>query len=173
LFRDAHGRVIGRVLADGNLAIDTAAVSTDLVDKDEPRLCPLPVKDKRTNDLGLDYENYIKGIVNPENPTPPYMGYMLSNIGKGPTFDDCEHSTGTMVEIKDGYAEFLESDWGKRLVADMFLEQATDQLQAAGTRLVRWYFSQQQVADYAEQIFEEADLKGIEVKFEPWLGREK
>jgi hypothetical protein len=113
LFRDAHGRVIGRVLADGNLAIDTAAVSTDLVDKDEPRLCPLPVKDKRTNDLGLEYENYIKGLVNPENPTPPYMGYKLPNAARVVSFDDCEHSTGTMIEIKDGYEGFLKDAGGK------------------------------------------------------------
>jgi hypothetical protein len=47
-FRDAQGRVVGRVLSSGNVAIDAAAVSPDLVDDDEPRLCPDPVKDKRT-----------------------------------------------------------------------------------------------------------------------------
>jgi hypothetical protein len=87
------------------------------------------VKDKRTNDRGLAYENYIKNIVNPGNPTLPYMGYRLSNSANAVTFDDCEHSTGTMVEIKDGYAEFLESDWGQGLVARLFLKQAMDQIQ--------------------------------------------
>lgn len=112
--------------------MDAAAVSPNLVNKDEPRLCPDPTKDRRTNDLGLEYENYIKTIVNPENPTPPYMGYMLPNVGKGTSFDDCQHSTGTMIEIKDGYAEFLKTDWGKTLVTSLFVKQATAQIQAAG-----------------------------------------
>jgi hypothetical protein len=70
-----------------------------MADEDEPKLCPYPVNDRRTNNLGLDYETYIKGIVNPENPTPPYMGYELSIVARPVSFDDCEHSTGTMVEI--------------------------------------------------------------------------
>jgi hypothetical protein len=168
-FRDAQGRIIGRVLSAGNVAIDAAAVSSDLGDEDDPRLCPDPVKDRRTNDKGLAYENYIKSIVNPENPTPPYMGYQLSKIAGAVTFDDCEHSTGTMVEIKDGYAEFLESDWGRDLVKRRFLKQAFDQIQAAGTRPVRWYFSQKQVADYARKLFNGADngLEGIQIIFQP------
>jgi hypothetical protein len=117
VFRDARGRVIGRVLSGSNVAIDANAVSPDLVNEDEPRFCPLPVKDKRTNDFGLDYENYIKSIVNPENPTPPFMGHVLPNTAKAVTFDDCEHSTGTMVEIKDGYEGFLASTWGKGFLA--------------------------------------------------------
>jgi hypothetical protein len=169
VFRDPQGRVIGRVLSGSNVAIDAAAVSSDLVDEEEPRLCPDPVKDRRTNDKGLAYENYIKTIVNPENPTPPYMGYQLSNIARAVTFDDCEHSTGTMVEIKDGYAKFLESDWGKGVVKGLFLKQAFDQIQTAGTRPVRWYFSQEQVAEYAGEIFREADRgrENIEIIFEP------
>lgn len=172
VFRDAQGRVIGRVLSGSTVAIDAAAVSSDLVDDDEPRLCPDPVKDKRTNDLGLDYENYIKSIVNPENPTPTYMGYVLPKVAGSVAFDDCEHSTGTMVEIKDGYADFLDSDWGKAFVARIFLKQATDQVQAAGGRSLRWYFSQKTVAEYAEKIFGDAGLN-IEVIFEPWPGRKE
>lgn len=110
VFRDSQGRAIGRVLPGDTIALDPAAISSDLVQDDEPRLCPAPVKDRRTNDLGLDYENYIKSIVNPVNPTPPYMGYQLPNLTRAVSFDDCEHSTGTMIEIKDGYAEFLESN---------------------------------------------------------------
>ncbi len=149
------------------MAIDAAAVSPDLVEDDEPRLCPAPVKDKRTNDLGLEYENYIKSIVNPENPTPPFMGYKLPKVVGAVTFDDCEHSTGTMVEIKDGYEEFLESDWGRDFLANYFVDQVTDQVQAARTRPIRWYFSQKPVADYAKQIFKDAGLQGIAIVFEP------
>lgn len=174
VFLDAQDRVVGRVLSDSTVAIDAAAISSDLVDEDEPRLCPDVTKDRRTNDLGLDYENYIKAIVNPENPTPPYMGYKLPNGGKWVSFDDCEHSTGTMVEIKDGYAGFLNSDWGKTFLEALFLKQATDQIQAAGTRPVRWYFSQEQVADFAEEIFDDdPDLQNIEIIDKPWPGRRK
>jgi hypothetical protein len=133
------------------------------------------VNDKRTNDFGLEYENYIKSIVNPENPTPSYMGYVLSNAARAVSFDDCEHSTGTMVEIKDGYAGFLASDWGRGFLAEIFLEQATNQILAAGTRRVRWYFSQKQVADYAKEIISRAPagLQNIEIIFEPWPGNWK
>jgi hypothetical protein len=51
----------------------------------------------------------------------------------------------------------------------LFVEQATDQVQAAGVRPLRWYFSQKAVADYAEKIFGDAGLD-IEVKFEPSPG---
>ncbi|HEY1978858.1 MAG TPA: hypothetical protein VGH13_02135 [Xanthobacteraceae bacterium] len=167
VFRDVQGRVVGRVLSGSNVTIDVVAVSTDLVDDDGPRLCPDTVKDKRTNDLGLDYEDYIKSIVNPENPTPTYMGYTLPKVAGSVAFDDCEHSTGTMVEIKDGYAGFFDSDWGRRFLAEIFLEQAKNQVLAAGMRPVRWYFSQKDVADYARQIFRGTGLD-IEVKYEPW-----
>jgi hypothetical protein len=78
-----------------------------------------------------------------------------------------------MIEIKDGYAGFLKDDWGREILAGLFLRQAMDQVQAAGARPLRWYFSQKDVADYAERLFERDDLKSIEVKFELWLGREK
>ena len=77
-----------------------------------------------------------------------------------------------MVEIKDGYAEFLETEWGNAFVGRMFVKQAMDQVQAAGGRSVRWYFSQKAVADYAEKIFGDAGLN-IEVIFEPWPGRKE
>jgi hypothetical protein len=90
------------------------------------RLCPEPAKDRRTNDLGLAYENYIKSIANPENPTPAYMGYQLPNVASVVSFDDCEHSTGTMVEIKDGYAGFLEVTGAKgSLQASFWSRQGT------------------------------------------------
>lgn len=100
------------------------------------------------------------------------MGYALPNSAKLVTFDDCEHSTGTMVEVKDGYAGFLKDDGGKALLARLFAAQAADQVYAAGTRSVRWYFSQKDVAEYAERIFEKAGLN-IEVQFVPWPGRKK
>lgn len=173
VFRDQNGNVVARILPGGTIVVDKDIVFPDSANDNEPKLCPLPAKDKRTNDLGLDYENYIKKIVNPENPTLPFMGYVLPNAAKAVTFDDCEHSTGTMVEIKDGYEGFLASNWGRSFLAEFFLEQAMAQVEAAGTRPVRWYFSQKDVADYAREIFKSAGLGNIEVKFVPRPGREK
>ena len=59
------------------------------------------------------------------------------------------------------------------LIADMFVDQAVEQIQAAGTRPVRWYFSQKEVADYAEEVFVDNGLQNIEIIFEPWSGSEK
>jgi hypothetical protein len=80
-----------------------------------------------------------------------------------------------MVEIKDGYDGFLESDWGRDFLAEIFVKQAMDQIQAAGTRPLRWYFSQKEVADYAREIFNDAGagLQEIETIFKPWPGRRK
>jgi hypothetical protein len=47
--RSKRGRVVGRLLPGGTLAIDPNSISSDLVKDDEPRLCPSPVKDRRTN----------------------------------------------------------------------------------------------------------------------------
>ena len=41
-FRDEQGRVIGRLLPDGGILIDSAVASPDLLKDDEPRLCPIP-----------------------------------------------------------------------------------------------------------------------------------
>ena len=46
VFRDDRGQVVGRVLSDGSIAIDTAAVSADLARDDEPKLCPAPAPDR-------------------------------------------------------------------------------------------------------------------------------
>ena len=77
VFRDEHGRVIGRVLPGSKVAIDAVAVSPDFVKEDEPRMCPAPGPDKPGNDLGREYENYVKSIVNPYPRTTP-SGYRLS-----------------------------------------------------------------------------------------------
>jgi hypothetical protein len=46
VFRGERGRIVGRVLPDGTIAIDTAAVSAELVQEDEPKLCPAPGPDR-------------------------------------------------------------------------------------------------------------------------------
>jgi hypothetical protein len=174
LFRDERGRIVGVVLPNGILAVEPGAIFPELTNDDEPKLCPDRSRDKRTNDKGLEYENYIKTLVNPGNPTPSGMGYFLPRLssgGKGVTFDDCEHHTGTMVEIKDGYTGFLRTESGKQLLERLFVEQALSQVEAANGRPVRWYFSQKQTMDFAREIFRsDPRLKDIDVRFEPLPG---
>jgi hypothetical protein len=110
VFRDQRGQVVGRVLPGGNIAVDPAAVFPEAVNDNNPKLCPDPGLDK-PGELGRDYADYVKSIVNPGNPTPRYWGYQLPNpynFGKLVNYDDCQHSTGTMVEAKGpGYVEPL------------------------------------------------------------------
>jgi len=96
-------------------------------------------------------------------------GYYFANV----EFDDCEHSTGTAIEIKEGYERFLGDPAGRELLKTILLAQATRQVAAAGTRPVRWYFSQKKVADFAAKIFSDAGLEKIDVRPELWPGSKK
>jgi len=78
-FRDEQGRVIGRVLPDGGILIESAVASPELVKDDEPRLCPIPGPDK-PNIRGREYEDYVKLFVNPSpNTTVSGIGFQLPN----------------------------------------------------------------------------------------------
>jgi hypothetical protein len=113
LFLDQRGRVVGRVLPSGSVAIDPAAIFPDLIKDDEPKLCPAPGPDRPGgSEKGRDYEDYVKKFINPENPTPRGWGFQLPNLKQGGALvyhDDCQHSTGMMAEIKGEYAGVLAS----------------------------------------------------------------
>lgn len=98
------------MLPDGTIALDPAAISSDLVQDDEPRLCPAPGPDK-PNKAGREYANYVKAFVNPfPSTTLPDMGFQLFNPSSGKLvfYDDCEQETGTMIEAKGpGYVGLL------------------------------------------------------------------
>jgi hypothetical protein len=178
VFRDEHGQVVGRVLPDGTIAIDTAAVSSDLQDDDEPKLCPAPGKDKDSGERGRDYEDYVKREVNPENPTPRGIGYQLANPGNGqPVFyDDCQQKTGMMVEAKGpGYAGLLSFQKGKDSVTAEWLDQSGRQIAAAGGRPIRWYFAEPEAAAHAKEIFKTADAgrENIQIEIRPWPGSKR
>ncbi len=122
VFRDEHGRVIGRVLAGSNVAIDAAAVSPDLAKTDEAKLCPAPVPDRPGSDRGKpydddrarQYEDYVKQFINPPptGPTPSGFVYALPNPeqnGVAVTYDDCQKTSGILFEIKgEEYAALLQ-----------------------------------------------------------------
>jgi hypothetical protein len=178
VFRDKSGRVVGRVLIDGNVAIDLNAIPSIPANEDEPRLCPLPGLDK-PGERGRNYEDYVKGIVNPVATTPRYWGFQLpnpSNGGKFVYFDDCQHSTGMMVEAKGPeYAGLISFPKGRKSVTDEFLEQSLRQVQAAGDRPIRWYFAEAAAAEFARELFRD-DKQGrgrIEIVFLPWSKRKR
>ena len=155
VFRDKNGRIIARILPNGSIAVDPAAVFPDVANDNEPRLCPLPGPDK-PGERGRDYEDYVKSVVNPVDTTPRYWGFQLLNPEAGELvfYDDCQHATGMMVDAKGpGYARLLTFENIRDSVAKEFLDQSARQLAALGNRQLRWYFAEPAAAAFARQLF--------------------
>ena len=175
VFRDERGRIVGRLLPNGTIAIDTAAVSAELAQDDEPKLCPASDLDHAGgSERGKDYEDYVKSIVNPDNPTPRGWGYRLPNPDQNGDlvyYDDCQHSTGLMVEAKGNYAGVLSFEQGKKSESTRWLKQSAAQLAASGGRPIRWYFAEPETRAFARLLFENADAgrDRIELRTLPWL----
>lgn len=175
-FRDERGQIIGRVLQDGTIAIDTAAVSADLAQDDQPKLCPAPGPDHPGgSEIGRDYEDYVKSIVNPDNPTPRGWGFQLSNPeqnGAPVYYDDCQQSTGMMVEAKGGYSGVLAFQQGRDSVSADWLNQSAAQIAASGGRPIRWYFAEPETEAFGKKLFESAGggRARIETQVLPWPG---
>ena len=181
LFRDEHGRVIGRVLPDGGVLIQSAVVSPDLTKDDEPRLCPLPGADKK-NELGREYENYVKSFVNPPpNTTPTGIGFQLPNpqdAGALVYYDDCRHTTGMMADAKGPrYAVLSTYDQPMQSIVMEWWAEAGRQIAASDGRPVRWYFAELDAALFARELFDGDDEDGgrarIQVVFLPWSRRDR
>jgi hypothetical protein len=167
-FLDWRGRVVGRVLPGDAVVIDTDALPGKPA-SDEPKLCPLPKPDKRTNDRGLAYEAFMRPLVNPGMPTPLGFAYYLPDqSGKAVEFDDCQQTTGRMIDYKDRYWKML-SDLGiQQFLLDRLWEQAERQVEAAGDRPIRWYFSEEKAADYIRYLFRGDSIRGrIEIVHVP------
>ena len=181
LFRDEHGRVIGRVLPDGGVLIQSAVVSPDLTKDDEPRLCPLPGADKK-NELGREYENYVKSFVNPPpTTTPTGIGFQLPNpqdAGALVYYDDCRHTTGMMADAKGPrYAVLSTYDQPMQSIVMEWWAEAGRQIAASDGRPVRWYFAELDAALFARELFDGDDEDGgrarIQVVFLPWSRRDR
>lgn len=182
-FRDEQGRVIGRVLPDGGILIDSAVASPDLVKDDEPRLCPIPGPDK-PNTLGREYEDYVKPFVNPyPNTTPSGIGFQLPNLeasGRLVHYDDCRLTTGMLVDAKGpGYDGLLAAsksgpvpEW--TTVIQEWWDESGRQIAASDGRPIRWYFADLAVARFARQLFDsdpDGSRQRIQVVFLPWSKR--
>jgi hypothetical protein len=161
-FLGPQGQVVGRVLPQDNVTIETDALPGRPANDNEPKLCPLPEPDKRTNNKGLTYEAFMRPLVNPDMPTPLGWGYYLVNpsTGKAVEFDDCQQKTGIVIDYKDRYWRML-SDLGlQRFIIKNLWNQAESQVQAAGSRPIRWYFSEKQAADYIRDLFRDDPVRG-------------
>lgn len=179
VIRDEDGRVVGRVIGGNRIAIDTVAVLPDLVKQDEPRLCPAYAPDVAGSDQGKEYkdnrarqyEDYVKGIINPDRPTPSGYVYYLPNPtdnGKPVSFDDCEQKTRILFEIKGERLAKLTNDL-PYVMALRFTDQATGQLASSGGRPVVWIFAEEKAAIFARDLFDKSGLKGITVAYVPWV----
>jgi hypothetical protein len=173
-FRNEQGRIIGRVLPDGGILIESA-VASPLVKDGEPRLCSIPGPDK-PNELGRAYENYMKLFVNPPpNTTPSGIGFQLPNpqeSDKLVNYDDCRLTTGMLADAKGpGYAGLLAYDITMTSVIQEWWDESERQIVASDGRPVRWYFAELAAALEARRLFDSDTTDGrqrIDVVFLPW-----
>jgi hypothetical protein len=173
-------KTVGRLVGNDLLLVPSAIPTPQSKSPEKPDLCPAKDYDKlgRQGAQGKkdkDYEDYVKRIINPDNPTPRGFGYQLPNPeknGKLVFYDDCQHETGMMVEAKGtGYAAALAKPDGfmKKVYTADWLDQAERQVAAAGVRPIEWHFAEKEAADYARQLFSKReDLQRIVVVYTYW-----
>ncbi len=169
------------MLPDGGVLIQSAVVSPALVKDDEPRLCPAPGPDKK-NELGLEYEAYVKSFVNPPpNTTPTGIGFQLPNLKESGAlvyYDDCRRTTGMMADAKGPrYDVLLTYDQPMQSLVMEWWAEAGRQIAASDGRPVRWYFADLDAALFARKLFNYDDEDGgrarIQVVFLPWSRRDR
>jgi len=104
----------------------------------------------------------MRPLVNPGMPTPLGFGYYLPNLstGKAVEFDDCQQTTGRMIDYKDRYWKTLSDLDIQKFFIKQLWEQAERQVQAAGDRQVRWYFSEKKAVDFVRDLFEGDPVRG-------------
>jgi hypothetical protein len=169
-FLGPQGQVVGTILPGDNVAIDSDALPGRPANDNEPKLCPRPQPDRRTNDKGLEYEAFMRPIVNPFMPTPLRMAYYLPNPSTDETveFDDCQQMTGFMIDYKHRYWHLLTNLKIQKFIVRQLWEKAQRQVEAAGDRQIRWYFAEKQTADYVRYLFLGDPVRGhIKIIYAP------
>jgi hypothetical protein len=173
-FYDATGTVTGARVANGAVidpdtlpgyrsqsatATGTAARSAAVVvTATQPKLCPDPAPDQPGAPLDNPYQQYIGELINGVA-LPPGLAVNLWNpvSDRFVHFDNCQLSTGVMIEAKGtGYAAILadgETSFVWRRVEEKMVRQANAQIQAAQGRPIEWYFAERTVADYMTKVF--------------------
>lgn len=176
VFRDEDGNPIGRFLGN-SVALDADAVNgyearrksdaqsqasantqTAVTARSDPKACPDPGPDKSgyKSPGALAYQMYVGMQVNGE-PLPPGIGIKMTRSNGRPVyFDDCQQSTGALIEAKGfGYSDAMNSGklfpWLGMYINMM--DQSKRQLEAARGRPIEWYFAEKDVADYMRKVF--------------------
>lgn len=184
-FVDRNGlvvaRIVGRtIIADAGALSDPSLQPPRIDPRDEPDRCPKPTDDKdgRVGPVGekdKDYEDHVKRLVNPDDPTPRGLGYMFPNPMRPlypVIYDDCRHRTGDLIEAKGtGYAAMLAKPDGfmREILAYKWRRQATNQIDAGRNRTLEWYFAEREAADYARKVFAEyPQFSRIRIFYEYW-----
>jgi hypothetical protein len=167
------GKVIARwtKIAGGiGLVVSTAALLHD----DRPKLCPATVPDKHGPN-GVAYEEYMKSLFNPGNPTPKDMAYgFYGPAGNLVRIDDCQQQTGILAEYKGpGYAYHLAKDdfvWTGQL--EQMVDQAERQIKAAPGKRLIWFFAERSVYQFMRKKYGD-EFSQIEFRYFPMPGQRR
>jgi hypothetical protein len=184
LYHDEEGNVIGRNVANGQgFVIDPEALPklaekidavknpeyraqlrayVDAVLKSEPRLCPLPSRDRGENisvQAGM-YQSRLCGL-------PPDWGVAYRGI----RFDGCDPATGTLLECKAlGFEKKMSRFGGFQKwyegAQDPF-DQMNDQQAAGRDREVLWHVAEKRFADMLEKYREDKGYSNVTVRHTP------
>lgn len=166
------GKVIARWTKVGGaaaLVVSTAALLND----ERPKLCPDTVPDNHGPN-GVAYEEMMKRLFNPGNPTPKDMAYgYYGPDGNLVKIDDCQQQTGQPAEYKGpGYAAHLAKNdpvwWGQ---LEQMQDQAERQAKAVPDKTILWFFAERSV--YEEMEKELSGYPNIRVLHVPMPGHRR
>jgi hypothetical protein len=163
-------------------------------DNEDPKVCPEPpVPDKPGlagpgGDNARAYEMFVRMKINPSQPTPQGLTYVLLNPDKpgwAVFFDECQKKPGaynedgtfnvpgSIIDAKFGYGAKVDEKrrFGlaiRESLTKKWFVQGMRQIRAARGRQVIWYFSDQSALDFARQLFaENKDLARIRLEYLP------
>jgi hypothetical protein len=167
------GKVIARwtkVAGGLGLVVSTAALLND----ERPKLCPATVPDDH-GPHGVAYEEMMKRLWNPGNPTPKGMAYgFYGHGGNLVKIDDCQQQTGILAEYKGpGYAYHLAKNdpvWRGQLRC--MLDQAERQTEAARGKSLVWFFSEWSVYRFMKKNYA-AEFPEIRFRYFPMPGQRR
>jgi len=159
---------------DAGAKAGTSTEAQTQTKREEPKLCPDPGPENINGRKKFDvqYEQYVRSIVNPQRqpPLPAGLAFSLTDpaTGEPVRYDDCRESDGTMIEAKRHYAEVRQKDFISDNIDEDWVEQATRQIDASGGRDIEWYFHEQAAADAAQDLFRQVpDLRRIKIYYLP------
>lgn len=174
-YRDPKGRVLARIVRTGakiGLIISTATLLDS--DMDDPKLCPAPEKEKNEKSKGRDYEDFMKALFNPGNPTPRGFAYDFKDprTGDDVSIDDCQQRTEILGEYKGpGYAKhILHNDgvWEGGMKRQLISQVDRQERAREGRRLI-WFVDEKPLADWLKSYLRDAH-PDIDVEWVPMPG---